>query len=302
MDELRANRIFLAVARRSGFAAAARELSLTPTAVTRSVAALEQHLGVQLLVRSTRQVSLTSAGATYAARIEKLIDGFDTVAREVRSAHAPDQGRLRISAPMSFGSLVLPAVLADFRKAYPKVELGVALSDAFVDILSGDYDLAIRVTDGVEGTTTIWRKLCLVTRTLVTKPETLETRITDPDKLAPDSRLAYSPAGTRETWVLKRGGEKRTLEAGAGLSSNNGAFLAVLVEDAGGVALLPNFIVRQSLQSGRLVTAFPDWQATDLWLSLYYPPYKEFPPLVATFSDFFEHHITHVRPISDVVS
>lgn len=119
MGELEAIRVFLTVAELESFAGAARQLGMTRASVTRAVAALEERLGVQLLVRTTRQVSLTSAGAVYAARVRPLAEGLAEAAEQTREAQGVTSGLLRISAPMSFGLKVLPFLLPAFRRQHP---------------------------------------------------------------------------------------------------------------------------------------------------------------------------------------
>lgn len=108
---------------------------MTPASVTRTIAALEEELGVQLFVRTTRQVSLTSDGAVFAARIEPAVAALEAARRELMNVHKADQGRLRINAPMSLGQQVLPQILSAFRELYPKIEVELSLTDQMLDIV-----------------------------------------------------------------------------------------------------------------------------------------------------------------------
>ena len=302
MDELRAIRIFLTVARQRGFAAAARQLSTTPASVTRSVSALESRLGVQLLVRTTRHVSLTTAGAIYAARVAPLVEDFDRAAEEIRSQEGVDTGRIRINAPMSLGLRVLPDLLDDFQASYPEMEVSVTMTDEFVDILDTDFDLAIRISGPPDDKSTIWRKICLVERVLVTSPKAAHAGARGPEDLPERDCFAYSAEGREEVWDLTHDQRSRSVRAGRRFSSNNGDLLARMVSRRAGIALLPLFIVQDAIVDGELVSVLPDWKPPDIWLTLYYPPYERLPPRVATFSEFFEHHVTVTRPLSSMVS
>lgn len=299
MGELEAIRVFLAIAERESFAGAARQLGLTPASVTRTIAALEDRLGVQLLVRTTRQVSLTSAGAVYAARVAPLSEGLARATEETREAQGITSGRIRISAPMSLGLRVLPAVLSQFATLYPQTHVALSLSDSFVDIFEEDYDLAIRISGPPGDKSTIWRKVCKVPRVLVAAPDYLAATGTPqgPDDLADLACLSYRADAREEVWELSRGGSRRTHKAGGAFSANNGDVLARLVLNGEGVALLPRFIVEDDLAAGRLVEILPDWSAPEIWLTLYYPPYERLPLRVATFSDFFETYIKETRPL-----
>ncbi len=294
MGELESIRVFLAVAEQESFSGAARQLGLTAASVTRSIAALEKALGVQLLVRTTRQVSLTSAGAVYAARVAPLARGLAQAGEETREAQGLTAGRIRISAPLSLGLKVLPAVLSQFARLHPQVHVAVTLSDSFVDIVEDDYDLAIRISGPPTDKSTIWRKICPVPRVLVAASHFIAAKgaLKTPDGLAGFACLSYQADAHQEVWELSRGASRRSHKANGNLSANNGDILAQLVLAGEGIALLPRFIVADDLVAGRLVEVLPDWSAPEIWLTLYYPPYDRLPLRVATFSDFFESHVT----------
>lgn len=299
MGELETLRVFLAVAKQRSFAAAGRQLAMTPASVTRAVATLEDRLGVQLLLRTTRQVSLTSAGAVYAARVAPLVEGIAEAASETTEAQGITSGRIRVSAPMSLGLKVLPAVLSQFATLYPRTHVALTLSDGFVDIVEDDYDLAIRISGPPSDKSTIWRKICKVPRMLVASAAYLTRRGAPgkPEDLSGHSCLSYGQDTEIETWDLSKGASRRSHRAQGGFSANNGDFLARLVMNGEGIALLPRFIVEDDLRSGRLVEVLPDWSAPEIWLTLYYPPYAQLPLRVATFSDFFEHYVKDTRPL-----
>lgn len=299
MGELESIRVFLAVAEQESFAGAARRRGLTPASVTRTVAALEARLGVQLLVRTTRQVSLTSAGAVYAARVAPLSRSLAQAAEETREARGITSGRIRISAPMSLGLKVLPNVLSQFAALHPQIHVALSLSDSFIDIVEEDYDLAIRISGPPSDKSTIWRKVCKVPRVLVAAPGCLAAKgiPETPDDLADFACLSYRADARDEVWELSKGASRRSHKASGIFSANNGDFLARLVLNGEGIALLPRFIVDDELAAGRLVQLLPDWSVSEIWLTLYYPPYDQLPLRVATFSDFFEKHITESRPL-----
>ncbi len=296
MGELESIRVFLAVAAQQSFAGAGRQLGMTPASVTRTIAALEERLGVQLLVRTTRQVSLTSAGAIYAARTAPLAAGLAEAANETREAQGIVSGRLRISAPLSLGVKVLPAVLSQFAALHPKTHLDVSLSDRFVDIVEEDFDLAIRISGPPGDKSTIWRKICKVPRLLAASPDYLRARGTPmhPEDLADHACLGYRDGVRDEVWQLSSGKHRHSHKAQGRLSTNNGDLLAGLVLNGEGIALLPRFIIEDDLSAGRMIPVLPDWAANETWLTLYYPPYEQLPLRVAAFSDFFESHVGEI--------
>lgn len=300
MQDIKPIRVFLKVVELSSFAAAARSLNMTPASVTRIVAKLETDLGQQLLVRTTRQVALTSAGAMVAARFGPVIDSFDQVAREITGAVRPDRGRLSINVPLSLGMRLLPAVIDRFRLAYPNIMVDVTLTDRLVDVVQENCDLAIRVSGPPGDKSTIWRKICEVPRHAVAAPSLLERmqRPETPDDLNPDFCMSYSASGKAEEWTFHKGGRKKTVTAGTAIASNNGDFLYSLAKLGNGVTVLPDFIVNDGINAGEVVPLLSDWVITPLWLTLFYPPYDVLPPLVATFTDFFEAHLSEAQEFS----
>lgn len=299
MGELESIRVFLAVAGLQSFAGAARQLGMTPASVTRTIAALEARLGVQLLVRTTRQVSLTSAGAAYAARVAPLADALAEAAHETREAQGITSGRLRISAPLSLGVKLLPALLSQFGALHPDTSVDINLSDRFVDIVEEDFDLAIRVSAPPNDKSTIWRKICRVPRILVATPDYLNARGHPhrPEDLGDHDCLGYRDGMNDEIWQLSSGRLRRIHKTQGRLSANNGDLLAGLVLNGEGIALLPRFIVETELATGRMVEVLPDWTTPEIWLTLYYPPYEQLPLRVATFSNFVETYVVDTRPL-----
>jgi DNA-binding transcriptional LysR family regulator len=299
MNELNDMRVFLAVAKERSFVAAARELSMTAPTVTRAVGALEDRLGVQLLLRTTRQVSLTAAGAVYAARIEPLLAAVAAADDEVRAEAGHAAGLIRLNAPLSLGQRILPNVISGFRVENPGVAVSLTLTDRFIDIMSDSHDLAVRISEPPRDKSTIWRKICPVRRLLVASPGYIARNgmPQSPDDLDELACIAYDEEALSETWELSSGGRTRRVRAGRVLAGNNGELTAKLAENGEGIALLPHFIVEEALASSHLVPVLADWKAPELWLTLYYPPYDKLPMRVAKFSDFFEAYVTTTRPL-----
>jgi DNA-binding transcriptional LysR family regulator len=291
MNDYKALKTFLLAAEKRNFAQVARELDMTPAAVTRAIAALEDDLGVQLFVRTTRQVSLTTDGAVFAAQIQPAIEALENARKDVKNAHKSDQGRLRISAPTWLGKTILTPILSGFRERYPKMSFEVSLSDGLVNIIDDDYDLAIRISSAPSDKFTIWRKIRAVPRILVAAPGSRFTEMQHPNELTPDDCLAYSGESRRENWALSDGGSSISIAAGRAFSANNGEVLADMAADGVGVAMLPGFHIAEHIRTGRLVHVLPGWAPPELWLTLYYPPYQALPPRIATFSKFFEEQL-----------
>lgn len=246
------------------------------------------------MIRSAVQI-----GMFYAARVAPLAQGLARVAEETREAQGITSGLIRISAPMSLGLKVMPPVLSQFAALYPHTHVALNLSDGFVDIVEGDFDLAIRISGPPTDKSTIWRKICKVPRVLVAAPAYLTARGTPltPQDLVEFSCLSYGEEAREEAWELSKGASHRSHKAQGRFSANNGDLLAQLVLNGEGIARLPRFIVEADLAAGTLIEVLPDWSSSDIWLTLYYPPYEKLPLRVATFSDFFELYVNETRPL-----
>ena len=244
-------------------------------------------------MRTTRQVRLTSDGAMIAARYRPLVDGFDSATEDVLRQTRPDRGRLRITAPVSLGVQILPEVIAGFRLAYPNIDLELSFTDTLIDVLAETCDLAIRVSGPPTDRSTIWRKLCEVPRRAVAAPALLARmdRPTHPGDLNAAQLMSYSASGTRETWDFSQGSTRRTVRAGSSIISNSGDFLYAMARAGDGIAALPDFITAEGLRRGDVEEVLPTWSLPSLWLTLFYPPYTQLPPLVGVFSDYFETYI-----------
>lgn len=293
MVDLKSLRVLRAVSDLKSFTKAAHELGLAPASVTRIISALEEELGTQLLVRTTRQVALTSAGATALARYRPLLAGIEAVTHDLKRAVQPDSGHLRLTAPVSFGVTVLPKVISGFRLAFPNISVDVNFTDTLVDVIEENCDLAIRVSGPPTDKSTIWRKLCEVPRHMVAAPSLLE-RVAlpkNPAALREELLMSYSAIGQREVWELSQAGASKSVRAGSTIVSNNGEYLLGMAIAGEGICVLPDFISRKALDRGDVVVVFPDWDASSLWLTLFYPPYEQLPPVVGTFAEYFESFV-----------
>ncbi|MEM8869107.1 MAG: LysR family transcriptional regulator [Pseudomonadota bacterium] len=293
MPDLKPVRVFLEVATLQSFAGAAKSLRMTPASVTRIIANLEEDLGEQLLLRTTRQVSLTSTGALVAARYRPLVEAFDKVEQDLEREIQPNRGRLSINAPMSFGLRIMPKLIESFRLAYPNIDLNIRLTDRLVDIVSESCDLTIRVSGPPSDKTTIWRKLCEVPLQVVAAPDLFDRhpRPKSPDDLDHKICLSYGEEDAPEVWKFEKGALKRPFTVGQTIHTNNGDLLYQFARSGAGIVMLPEFHVAQGIDAGEVIAILEDWSLPPLWLSLLYPPYEALPPLVATFTDFFDAYL-----------
>ncbi len=279
---------FLAVAEGGSFADAARRLNVAPSSVTRTVSDLEQRLGVQLLVRTTRRVSLTQAGTAFRAQVQPLIGGLVRAQDDVRAYQTSLKGTLRVSAPLSFGLHRLAEALLAFRAQTPDVELAISLTDRFVDILTDDLDMALRISGVPTDRSTIWRKIAPVPRSLIAAPAYLASHGTPqtPADLMHHTALAYAHLADGDTWQLTdpHSGLTEPVRVPSLLTCDNGDLLVQLAIAGQGIALLPDFLLRDAIAAGQLTRLLPGWRPPDIWLTAYFPPYQRLPAALDRFT------------------
>lgn len=285
-------RVFIEVAERKGFAAAARHLGISRSIATRYVADLEADLGVQLLVRTTRTVTPTLAGQIYLERARTISLELDRANDLVREQQLSLSGMLRVSAPLSFGQRFLPQAVAQFRILNADMDLKLDLTDRMVDIVSEDYDMALRISGPPTDKSTIWRKICRVPRVLVASPFYLSERGRPgvPADLSGHDCLGYSHFAGGRTWTFThpQSGGTSTVAVHQSIECNDGDVIADLAQEGAGIGLLPLFIVAERVEAGILVPVLSDWQTPEIWLTAYFPPYSALPAKVRVFTEFIE--------------
>lgn len=288
-------RVFACVAQHKSFAKAARELNITRSIATRYVGELEQSLGVQLLVRTTRKVSLTIAGQIYLDRTAPLIEELSRADELVKQQHETLQGKLRVSAPFSLGQRILPDIVDRLLTTYKDLSLDVVLSDEFVDIVNDGFDMALRISGPPSDVSTIWRKIAIVPRLVVASPAYIRDYgdVANPAQLKHHKGLAYSHFASSHNFQMtsKSDGAQSIEWVGHQFECNNGDLLVDLALRGQGLAAIPKFLVAEHLKEGRLVEVLHKWSLPEVWMTAYYPPYDQLPAKVATFTSFVEDFV-----------
>lgn len=253
---------FHAVVESGGFSAAARRLDTTKSVVSRRVAALEAALGVTLLHRSTRRVSVTEAGAAYFERSRELLADLASAGDEVAASVRGLRGTLRIAAPMSFGTLHLARVMAPFLRQHPGLEVAVDLDDRRVDFLAGGYDMAIRI-GAVESGQFTARRLGASPLVLVASPAYLASKGVPevPTDLLRHDLLgyAYVPGSQALNFVAHDGRASLSLRVRPRLVANNGQFMLEAARGGLGVAPVPAWMLAGEDLGVGLQQVLVDW-------------------------------------------
>lgn len=278
MDTVDGMRVFVRVAQRAGFAAAARELRVSPAAVTKQIAALETRVGARLLDRTTRRVALTEAGRIYLERCLECLQTFDDAEASVSELSIAPRGKLRISAPVDLHAY-LPAVLGPFVRAYPEVTVDLRLSNRSVDLIDEGFDLAIRAAPAVDGDY-VARPLAALRVGLFTSPAYLRDRgrPRKPADLARHRAVVFVEPRPWDTLVFERGGRQTRVQVVPVFTSNSGDILREMAVAGVGIMPSPTFLVQAAVDEGKLEEVLSEWSLLPrpkLW-AIY--PHRRFLP------------------------
>ncbi|MBM0740510.1 LysR family transcriptional regulator [Phormidium sp. CLA17] len=273
MDRFEQIRAFTQVVAFAGFAAASREMGLSRSAVNKLVIALENDLGVQLLHRSTRVVTPTETGLAFYAQCLEILASLEEAERSLTQLQEEPRGRLRVNAPMSFGTLHLAPALANFLIHYPDLQLQLTLSDRFIDPIEEGFDITIRIAAPQTVASLIVHPLAPAPRVLCATSTYLSTHgsPTHPNDLHAHSCLHYGQLAVENQWTLLGPDGTHTISVAGALCSNNGEVLRDAAVRGLGIALLPRFIIEAELQQGTLQVVLPDYHPPELTLSVIYP-------------------------------
>ena len=283
---------FVDVVKRGSFAAVARDRNIDPSSVSRAIAGLEKELGIRLLQRTTRQLSLTEAGRIYFQRIDLLVEEMQQARHAAADMSGQPRGTLRVTTSVAFGLKVIVPVLPEFRALYPELVVDLVLTDRNVDLFAERIDLAIRL--GLLTDSTLIAQQLLQTRYYVcASPQYLKRAgyPEEPGDLTDHNCLRFPLPGFRSQWKF-RDAEHSISEvpvSGDTIISNAIALQQCAIAGMG-VALLPNWLVEDDFKSGALVNVFPDYEVvatefdTAAWLV--YPSRSYIPLKLRVFIDF----------------
>ncbi|MGO8916713.1 MAG: LysR family transcriptional regulator [Stellaceae bacterium] len=288
MDRLTSLEVFVKVVESQSFAAAAREVGLSPAMVSKHIQALEERLGARLLNRTTRRLSLTEVGRGYFERARQLLTELEEADRAASDLQAAPRGLLKMNAPFSFGIRHVGPAVAAYLAAYPEVSIDISLNDRYVDILAEGVDLALRI-GRLADSSLIARRLAPIRLVVCAAPAYLERHGTPrtPQDLAAHNCLLYTYASTVDEWrFIGPGGEDAVVRVSGHLLANNGDIIVAAALDGLGIALAPTFMAGEHVQAAKLVTLLPGYAAPEGALYAVYPPGRHLSPKLRSFVDF----------------
>lgn len=279
--------VFTAVVEAGSFVGAVDALRMSKAAVSRHVDSLEQRLGVRLLQRTTRRLSLTEEGRIFYQRSKEVLAALDDAESEVSSRTLEPSGLIRVNVPLTFGIMHLAPLWNAFMHAHPQVDLDITLNDRVVDLVDEGYDLAVRISD-LPDSMLISRKLVATRMMLCASPAYLELHGAPehPQELMKHRVLAYANWSGRDEWHFDGPEGKVVVRTRARVYSNNGDTCRAIALQGGGIMLQPSFMLDEDLRRGHLVELMPEYRAIELGVYAVYPTRKQLPLRVRRLVDF----------------
>jgi len=278
---------FLAVVRAGSFVGAADATGLSKAAVSRHVTELEATLGVRLLHRTTRRLSLTDEGQRFHVRAGELMEALQDLETETASSGGEASGLLRINAPVTFGNLHLAPLWPRFLAEHPKVSLDIVLNDRVVDLVDEGYDLAIRITT-LGSSQLVSRRLATTRIVLCAAPAYLDAHgaPAHPRDLAAHEVFAYSYWTGGDDWRFNGPDGEVSVRVHPRIRSNSGDTCRVAALEGRGIILQPEFLVGPDLRAGTLVELLPGYRSLELGIHAVYPTRKHLPMKTRRLVDF----------------
>lgn len=288
MDRLNGVIAFVRAAELRSFAAAGRQLGLSPSAVSKAVGRLEERLGARLMTRTTRAISLTDEGRRFLERASEALTALEEAELAVAQVSAAPRGRLRVDMPAAFGCLVVMPTLGAFRAAYPDLELEISLGNRVIDLVEDGIDLVVRIGT-IPDSGLMARRLCTQNEVIVASPEYLERRGV-PTSLA-DLELheliqfRYPTSNRPHAWRLlgPSGAEERPVQSGISVNSGEGTVAAAA---AGmGLAQVPTYMAQGRLDAGLLTTVLDAFKVEGPPIQALYASGRHLSPKIRVFID-----------------
>lgn len=277
--------VFAALVRAGSFTAAAEQLGLTKAMVSQHLARLEQELGVSLLVRSTRRMSLTEAGAVFHADCVRILAEAETAIARVGESRETPSGTLRLTVSTDYGTVIVAPALANFLRLHPALQVDMVLSDEVSDLIAERFDLAIRggwLRDSSLRATRLgsFRQLLVGSLDYLAEHGTPRR----PENLAGHGLVALSVLPTPLRWTFSRGGARRTVRLHQRAQANSASAVRAMVLAGAGLGVLPDYLAEADIRAGRLVALLAQYRLPEGGIHAVYPG-RQPPAKVRAFID-----------------
>ncbi len=286
--------IFSQVVNSGGFSAAAEVTGHSTSYISKEVNKLEARLGVRLLNRTTRSISLTPEGKIYFQQCQQMIQDAEQALGVLSEGNLTPRGLLKISCPVDFGLGYLQPILSEFLTKYPNVTLDLDLNDRKVDVVQDGFDIAIRATNQLDESSLICRKIYSCKSYVIATPDYLDKhgRPTHPKQLKRHSCICYSNMKTPNIWTFKdKAGKEQQVEVPQTILCNSAQMKVAMLLDSHGICRLPAFTMEKELATNKLEILFDDYQAIDIDVYVVYPSRKHLSPKIRLFIDMLVEHL-----------
>jgi DNA-binding transcriptional LysR family regulator len=293
MDRLVSMAVFRRAVEAGSLAAAARHFGISPEMAGNHVRALETHLGVRLLNRSTRRLHLTEAGGGYYARCKQILAEIEEAEAEASALQITPRGLLRLTISVTFGVMHVAPAVSEFMIRYPEVTFDVVISDRFINLIEEGFDLAIRVGE-LSDSNLVARRLATARLVACASPAYVNRagQPQTPNELAQHSCLIYAEAGSPENWRFQApNGHTETVRISGPLTSTNAEFVHRMALAGHGVVLGPSFSFAADIAEGRLIPLLIDWRTRELPIHAIYPHRSLLSAKVRSFVDFLAERL-----------
>jgi len=292
--------VFVSVVESGSFSAAADKLNITKSAVSKRITHLEEELGIRLINRTTRKLSLTEAGHRYYEYVAQSLNLAQQGIDAVSELQGQPRGKLRVTAPMSFGVLHVAPLIAEFLELYPDVEIDLQLEDQMVDLVQESFDIGIRIGH-LPVSNLVAKRLAPCLSVLCASPGYVERYGVpqQPSDLSQHSCLQYSYYRGGTEWSLHSAGNEYRVVPKGPLSVNNSEAIRRAVLEGAGIGNLPTFIVAKDIQAGRLQVLLNDYHLPNHAIYAVFPQRKHMPLKVRAFLDFIHERLGTDTPYWD---
>jgi len=287
VDHFNAIPYFIAVVDNKGFSPAAQALGISKSAISKRITQLEAYLGVRLLHRTTRKISLTEAGSRYYEYAAKASLEAQNAEDAVSQLQGEPQGKLKINAPMSFGLIHMAGLIPEFLLRYPKISIDLVMDDKAVDLVEHGFDVAIRNGE-LADSSLIARRLAPIHSIVCASPAYLANhgRPSSPNELSAHNCLLYSYSSNKDQWQFNKKEEQVCIHVEGNYRVNNSEALMQAVMKGLGIGRLPSFVAGDALRDGSLINLFPEYRMPAKKVYAIYPERHYLPAKVRAFLDF----------------
>ncbi|MDJ0679566.1 MAG: LysR family transcriptional regulator [Xenococcaceae cyanobacterium MO_167.B52] len=294
MDKFESLKAFTTVVEEGGFAAAARKLQLSRSAVNKFVINLENQLGVQLFYRTTRKVTPTDTGRAFYDRCVDILSSLEEAELAVSQHSQQPRGILKINAPMSFGISFFGAKVAEFMTRYPDIKIQLTLEDRFVDPITEGYDLNMRIGSSPQSPNLVVNQIKTFPCFICAAPDYLQAQGIPqyPKDLKHHNCLHYGYLASGCQWLLIKDGNTEKISINPVFCANNGEVLRDAAIKGLGIVMLPDFILNSALRQEELQIILPEYQPVGLSLCIFYPLNRHLSTKVQLFTQFLQEYFS----------